>query len=107
MRSGWSVRRFAWIAPRVTMAGLMIVLRGSRVAALPQESKLATPHWMARKSGALGAPHGCTRASVPPLLERRARTKDKLGLIRAFQAKITDRGDIRAPTSRVTTLADS
>ena len=33
--------------------------------------------------------------------------KDKLGLIRAFQAKITDRHYIRAPICRVVTVGDS
>ena len=65
-------------------------------------------HGLARTSGGLGAPRGTTRASIPPLLERggRARMKAQLGLIRAFQAKIPDRYDIRAPICGVVTVAD-
>ena len=62
----------------------MVVLWASRAAALPLESKPATPHGMAcALPVAYGAPTGTVAPSHAPRLASavaRARTKDHLGL---------------------------
>ena len=64
----------------LAITGPMRAIQDSRVAALLQGSKPASPQGLPCTSDALGALRGITRAPVAPLLWARARTKDKNGL---------------------------
>eukprot|EP00966_Prymnesium_polylepis_P220181 5093585-Prymnesium_polylepis.1 len=82
----------------------MRVAQGSGVAAFPQRNQPAIPHGVARPRG---SPVRWTRSSPwhhlcprPASAGARARMKDQLGLIRAFQAKIRHWSDISAPICR-------
>ena len=69
-----------------TREGSSRLVQGSGVAVLPQGSKPATPHGLARPSGGLGAPRSTTRALRSRASGVRARTKDEHGLKRPFGA---------------------